>query len=112
MPGAQRRQRPHPPRYRRGCAGELVQIDGCNHEWFEDRGPRSVLLVYVDEPIPLLVDDVLVNLDDRRSRATLPALLDLATKTQLLFFTHHRRHVELATDLGSTEVFVHELSRA
>jgi hypothetical protein len=49
LPRAQRRQRPHPPRYRRTCTGELVQIDGCNHEWFEDRGPRCVLLVYVDD---------------------------------------------------------------
>ncbi len=49
LPRAQRRQRPHPPRYRRSCTGELVQIDGCNHEWFEDRGPRCVLLVYVDD---------------------------------------------------------------
>jgi Homeodomain-like domain len=28
LPRAQRRQRPHPPRYRRPCLGELVQIDG------------------------------------------------------------------------------------
>jgi hypothetical protein len=49
LPRAQRRQRPHPPRYRRSCLGELVQIDGCDHEWFEDRGPRCVLLVYVDD---------------------------------------------------------------
>jgi hypothetical protein len=48
-PRAQRRRRPHPPRYRRPCFGELVQIDGCDHEWFEDRGPRCVLLVFVDD---------------------------------------------------------------
>lgn len=46
---AQRAQRPHPPRARRACLGELVQIDGCDHEWFEDRAPRCVLLVYVDD---------------------------------------------------------------
>ncbi len=48
-PRAQRRERPHPPRHRRPCLGELVQIDGCNHEWFEERAPRCVLLVYVDD---------------------------------------------------------------
>jgi hypothetical protein len=26
-----------------------VQIDGSDHHWFEDRGPRCVLLVYVDD---------------------------------------------------------------
>jgi hypothetical protein len=46
---AERRPRAYPPRLRRACLGELVQIDGCDHEWFEDRAPRCVLLVYVDD---------------------------------------------------------------
>ncbi|MBI3324582.1 MAG: ISNCY family transposase [Candidatus Omnitrophica bacterium] len=36
-------------RPRRACVGELVQLDGSNHAWFEDRGPRCVLLSYVDD---------------------------------------------------------------
>lgn len=46
---AERKPRAHPPRLRRACLGELVQIDGCDHEWFEARAPRCVLLVYVDD---------------------------------------------------------------
>ncbi len=46
---AQRRKRVQQPRHRRDCYGELVQIDGSDHHWFEDRGPRCVLLVYVDD---------------------------------------------------------------
>jgi transposase len=45
----QRVPRPHQPRFRRECLGELVQIDGCDHHWFEDRGPACSLLVYVDD---------------------------------------------------------------
>jgi transposase len=37
------------PRCRRACVGELIQIDGCDHRWFEDRGPACTLLVYVDD---------------------------------------------------------------
>jgi hypothetical protein len=48
-PRSQRPRRAHQPRHRRSCVGELVQIDGCDHEWFEDRGPRCTLLVYVDD---------------------------------------------------------------
>jgi hypothetical protein len=47
-----RRQRPpkiHQPRARRACFGELVQIDGSDHPWFEDRAPACTLLVYVDD---------------------------------------------------------------
>ena len=37
------------PRARRGCVGELIQIDGCEHAWFEDRAPSCTTLVYVDD---------------------------------------------------------------
>lgn len=44
-----RRPRPYQPRYRRDCRGELVQVDGSKHWWFEDRGPQCTLLVYIDD---------------------------------------------------------------
>ena len=34
----------HQPRYRRDCLGELIQIDGSEHWWFEGRGPQCTLL--------------------------------------------------------------------
>lgn len=37
------------PRARRACFGELIQIDGCEHRWFEDRAPACTALVYVDD---------------------------------------------------------------
>jgi hypothetical protein len=40
---------PHPPRRRRDCLGELVQIDGSEHAWFEDRGETCTLLAFVDD---------------------------------------------------------------
>ena len=36
-------------RERRPRFGELIQIDGCDHEWFEGRAERCTLLVYVDD---------------------------------------------------------------
>src|SRR6185503_20892785 len=39
----------HQMRERRPRWGELVQIDGSPHAWFEDRGPRCTLLVYIDD---------------------------------------------------------------
>jgi len=46
-----RRQRRefHPPRLRRERYGELVQIDGSEHRWFEDRAPPCTLLVFIDD---------------------------------------------------------------
>src|SRR5262252_3537763 len=43
------RKRIHQPRPRRECVGELVQVDGSEHWWFEDRGPPCTLLVFVDD---------------------------------------------------------------
>ena len=48
-PRALRDKAVHQPRMRRLSVGELIQIDGCEHAWFEDRGPRCSLLVYVDD---------------------------------------------------------------
>ncbi|ACI59266.1 transposase [Rhizobium leguminosarum] len=39
----------HQPRLRREAYGELVQIDGSEHRWFEDRGDPCSLLVFVDD---------------------------------------------------------------
>lgn len=40
---------PHPLRARRPFVGELVQVDGSHHHWFEDRGPKACLLVFIDD---------------------------------------------------------------
>jgi len=39
----------HQPRLRRECYGELIQIDGSEHRWFEDRGAPCTLLVFIDD---------------------------------------------------------------
>ena len=39
----------HQPRLRRESYGELVQIDGSDHRWFEDRGDPCTLLVFIDD---------------------------------------------------------------
>lgn len=48
-------RRTHPPRERRPCFGELVQIDGSPHDWFEGRGPRCTLIVFIDDATSNLV---------------------------------------------------------
>jgi len=49
IPRREQTRTAHQPRHRRECLGELVQIDGCEHAWFEGRGPGCTLLVYVDD---------------------------------------------------------------
>ncbi len=48
-PRRQRIPKIHQPRNRRSCLGELIQIDGSDHAWFEDRAPACTLLVFIDD---------------------------------------------------------------
>jgi transposase len=44
----------HPSRARRGTFGEMTQIDGSHHHWFEERGPPCVLMVCIDDATSIL----------------------------------------------------------
>ena len=58
------------------------------------------------EPMPFIVDDVLVDFDDRRTEAALRVLAEIAIQTQVILFTHHARLREQAQRLQAN---VHEL---
>ena len=62
------------------------------------------------EPMPFIVDDILINFDDSRSDATIKALSSLGEKTQVILFTHHQKIVESAGELQSSgKIFIHQL---
>jgi hypothetical protein len=48
-PNTIRELKVHPLRPRRPKIGELIQLDGSEHDWFEGRGPRCTLLVFIDD---------------------------------------------------------------
>ncbi len=63
------------------------------------------------EPMPFVVDDILIGFDDHRTRVCLEVLAQLSSRTQILVFTHHRRVLELADTCKDTgQIFQHELS--
>ncbi len=49
VPYVRRKPRIYQPRSRRDCLGELIQLDGSHHDWFEGRAPKCCLLVFVDD---------------------------------------------------------------
>jgi uncharacterized protein YhaN len=62
------------------------------------------------EPMPFVVDDILIGFDDNRTRVCLEVLAELAVSTQVLLFTHHRRVLELAEKLeAKAGIYNHEL---
>ena len=63
------------------------------------------------EPMPFLLDDILMNFDDSRALATLRILAQLSRKTQIIYFTHHQHLLELATKAGDKDqVLIHSLA--
>jgi uncharacterized protein YhaN len=56
------------------------------------------------EPLPFIIDDILINFDDERSAATLEVLAELSARTQVIFFTHHPHLVALAEKAVSADV--------
>ena len=55
-PKRAKRPAAHQMRERRACLGELVQIDGSDHAWFEERGPKCTLLVFIDDATGQLME--------------------------------------------------------
>jgi len=48
------------------------------------------------EPMPILLDDILVQFDEPRALQALKVLKNLSNKSQIIFITHHRHILELA----------------
>lgn len=51
-------------RERRRCVGMLVQLDGSDHDWFEGRGPRCVLVIYIDDASSRILYGEFVHVED------------------------------------------------
>jgi uncharacterized protein YhaN len=85
----------------RSASGAAVGVDGMS-DGTADQLYLALRLASLEqylennEPLPFVVDDILLRFDDARALATLNVLAGLAAKTQVLFFTHHQHLVDLA----------------
>jgi transposase len=52
----------HQMRERRACFGELIQIDGSEHDWFEGRAAKCALLVFIDDASGMLLQLLFVEI--------------------------------------------------
>lgn len=51
-------------RERRPCVGMLVQLDGSEHDWFEARGPRCALLIFIDDATSRILFGRFITVED------------------------------------------------
>jgi transposase len=66
-PKRRKEKRAHQLRDRRPRFGELVQIDGSPHDWFEGRGPRCTLIVFIDDATGRLISLQFTPTETRRA---------------------------------------------
>ena len=90
--------------------GEKVSIDGMS-DGTKDQLYLSLRIASIEkyvmenEPIPFIVDDILVHFDDIRSKETLKILMELSKRTQIIFFTHHARLIEIMKEISSDQEY-------
>jgi uncharacterized protein YhaN len=58
------------------------------------------------QPLPFIADDLFINYSDDRAAQGFKALSDLATKSQVIYFTHHEHLVEVARGAIGKELSV------
>jgi uncharacterized protein YhaN len=100
----------------RSGSNEHVGIAGMS-DGARDQLFFALRLAYIEDhcgrfgACPIILDDVLMAFDDQRAAAALRVLGDLSKKTQVLVFTHHAHHVELARQtLAGDALIVHTLA--
>lgn len=86
--------------------GEQVAVEGLS-DGTRDQLYLALRLAAIEYHVrtvaacPVILDDILINSDDARAFAALDVIGDLAKRTQVLFFTHHRRLAELGIKAGA-----------
>jgi uncharacterized protein YhaN len=99
------------------ASGEEVPVTGMS-EGTRDQLYLALRLASLErqmesgEPIPFVLDDILISFDNDRARDTLRVLADLCSRTQVLFFTHHTHLIDLAREAVPKGLLqLHELGR-
>jgi uncharacterized protein YhaN len=94
---------------------EEVRVDGmsegtCDQLYLSLRIASLERYLELNEPLPLIIDDILINFDDERTAACLKVFSEISKKTQIIYFTHHKRIVDLASESLPSDIFkVHML---
>jgi len=93
---------------------ENIEVVGANGSRYQldmlSRGTGEQLYLslrfgYIQEfgrrsrPLPVVMDDILVNFDPQRARASINTIMELANRNQILFFTCHPETVALIKEL-------------
>ncbi len=89
-------------------AEEEVGVDGmsegtCDQLYLSLRLASVKRYIESNEPMPLIIDDVLVNFDNERAKSCLKIFEEISKKNQVIYFTHHKHIIDLISDITPWE---------
>ena len=99
----------------RGAGGTLVEVAALSTGTRDQLylAMRLAALEHVIDQrgaLPVVLDDLFVHFDDRRTAAGLRVLDELASRTQVLLFTHHEQVVRQASEvIDEDRLTIHHL---
>ncbi len=100
----------------RSQSGQTVHVENmsdgtCDQMYLAIRLALLEATLQNRQPIPFIVDDILIMFDDARAVAALKILAELSYKTQVIFFTHHEHLLDLAREhIDEKVLYTHTIS--
>jgi hypothetical protein len=98
-----RKERHRERRERRRCFGEMIQLDGSDHDWFEGRGPRPALIGMIDDATNVILARFGPAEDTRNTMLLLKSWLTTRGRPGAIYADRHGMWVAKAGEAGERE---------
>ena len=98
-----RRERHRARRERRRCFGELVQMDGSHHDWFEGRGGKCVLIAMIDDATNEVIARFYPGESLEGLMGTLRVWLEMHGRPRAVYADRHALWVAQAGEAGEKD---------
>lgn len=98
-----KKERHRKKRERRPCFGELIQIDGSHHDWFEGRDSKAVLMVMVDDATGMTLAMFAPAEDTRAGMLALKMWLEKYGRPRAIYADRHSIWIAQRGDKGERD---------
>jgi len=98
-----RKERHRERRERRECFGELVQIDGSDHDWLEGRGPKMSLMAMIDDATSRVIARFFPAESTASVMETMRLWLEAYGRPQAVYADRHSIWVSMSGEAGERD---------
>ena len=98
-----RRERHRQRRERRECFGELVQIDGSDHDWLEGRGPKMCLMAMIDDATSRVIARFFPSESTASVMKTMRLWLEAYGRPRAVYTDRHSIWISMSGEAGERD---------